>query len=146
MRGIRKSLFQVCFSLPWVVWRGSLVENEFLRRKRLLDMDCHSGSKNDIYVFQKEHNLSDKFQHLAALKIKVGNNYVIKVSTYRSHDCGLPEKHCREQKVNVKKQGKVTAGMRSDSNYCKLSLLLPTKPFSPYRSFQYCLVAMVVMY
>lgn len=26
--------------------------------------------------------------------------------TYRSHDCGLPVKHCREQKVKVRKQRK----------------------------------------
>lgn len=31
-----------------------------------------------------------------------------KVSTYRSHDCGLPVKHYEKQKVNVTTQVKVT--------------------------------------
>lgn len=32
---------------PWVVWRGSLLENELSRRIHLPDMDCHSEDKKD---------------------------------------------------------------------------------------------------
>lgn len=48
-----------------------------------------------------------------------------KTSTYRSHDCSLPVKRCREQKVNVRKWGKFTGMWTDRTRASNPSLPLP---------------------
>lgn len=59
--------------LPWGVWRGSLLENELSRRKRLPDKDCqsekkewhlHSWEKTQLHFLSTATHYQVKFQPL----------------------------------------------------------------------------------
>ena len=101
-------------SLIWTVALKARTTFTYISEKNDLKAAVHSFSLSSqistfitwIHLKQPRAQRWSQISTSWCFKVRREQHLCHKVSTYRSHDCGLPVKHCKEQKVNFSKADK----------------------------------------